>query len=128
MTRSPKQIREVATLALREGRLHPDHWAEVDDLLLDERLDEAAELLTPEALFLALPSLPDGCDGHLYKGVSFISGRDALSTTRADPPSSLSPLDAFTGGSFSLYGSPPLAGSARSTEMLSADYERQEGL
>jgi hypothetical protein len=71
MTRSPKQIREVATLALREGRLHPDHWAEVDDLLLDERLDEAAELLaqhiTPEPTYPAVPgprelahALPNG--------------------------------------------------------------------
>jgi hypothetical protein len=45
-TRSPKRIGEAATLALKEGRLHPDHWAKVDNLLLDERSDEAAELLT----------------------------------------------------------------------------------
>ena len=44
-TRSPKQIRATATAALKEGRLHPDRWAEVDDLVLDERLAEAADLL-----------------------------------------------------------------------------------
>jgi hypothetical protein len=36
-TRSPKQIRQAATLGLKEGCLHPNHWAEMDDLLLDER-------------------------------------------------------------------------------------------
>jgi hypothetical protein len=59
MTRSPRQIREAATLALREGRLHADHWAEVDDLLLDERPDKAAELLaqhvTVEPAYPAVP-------------------------------------------------------------------------
>lgn len=56
MTRSPKQIRAAATAASKGGRLHPDCWAEVDDLVLDERPAEAAELLaqhiTPE------PALP----------------------------------------------------------------------
>jgi hypothetical protein len=57
--RSPKQIREAATLALKEGRLHPDHWAEVDDLLLDGRSGEADQLLaqhiTPEPSYPAVP-------------------------------------------------------------------------
>lgn len=59
MTRSSKQIREAATLALKQGHLHPDHWAEADDLLLDERPDEAAELLaqhvTVEPAYPAVP-------------------------------------------------------------------------
>lgn len=59
MTRSPKQIREAATLALKQGRLYRDHWAEVVDLLLGERPSEAAELLaqhiTPEPAYPAVP-------------------------------------------------------------------------
>jgi hypothetical protein len=59
MTRSPKQIRRAATLALKEGRLHSDHWAEADDLLLDERLSEAAELLAQHVTFEpAYPAVP----------------------------------------------------------------------
>jgi hypothetical protein len=61
--RSPKGIRNDATAALKAGRLHPDRWAEVDDLLLDERPDQAAELLTqhiaPEPVYPAVPS----CEG-----------------------------------------------------------------
>jgi hypothetical protein len=47
-TRSPKQIRDAAILALNGGRLHPDRWAEVDDLVLDERRDEASDLLAQQ--------------------------------------------------------------------------------
>jgi hypothetical protein len=58
-THSLKQVRNAATLALKEGRLHPYHWAEVDDLLLDERLEEAAQLLaqhiTSEPAYPAVP-------------------------------------------------------------------------
>jgi len=38
-------IRRLATKALRDGRLHPDAWAAVDELVLDPDLLRAARLL-----------------------------------------------------------------------------------
>jgi hypothetical protein len=58
-TRNPKRLRDIATDMLKKGRLHPDHWCEVDDLLLDDRLDEAAEVMqqhiTAEPAFPVVP-------------------------------------------------------------------------
>jgi hypothetical protein len=46
-------------MALKKGRLHPDHWAEIDNLLLDSRSAEADQLLaqhiTPEPSYPAVP-------------------------------------------------------------------------
>jgi hypothetical protein len=57
--RSPKQVREAATLALKQGRLRPDHWAEVDGLRLGEPPDEAAELLAQHVTIKpAYPAVP----------------------------------------------------------------------
>jgi hypothetical protein len=45
-------------MALKKGRLHPNHWAEIGDLLLDSRSAEADQLLaqqiTPEPALLCL--------------------------------------------------------------------------
>jgi hypothetical protein len=55
---SPERIREQAA-ALKAGFLQSDQWAEVDDLLLDDRLAEAAQLLAqqtaPASIYPAVP-------------------------------------------------------------------------
>ena len=43
---NPRHFRRSATEALRSGHLHYDQWAEIDDLLLDGRVQEASELFS----------------------------------------------------------------------------------
>jgi protein involved in temperature-dependent protein secretion len=46
-------------LAPKEERLHRGHWAEVNDLLVDERLEEAVQLLAQHVkLEPAYPAAP----------------------------------------------------------------------
>jgi hypothetical protein len=57
--RSLKRVRKAATAALKGGRLHPDRWAEVDDLVLDGQLIEAANLLVQHTRQVpAYPTVP----------------------------------------------------------------------
>jgi hypothetical protein len=53
VTRKPKQIREAATLALKQGRLHPDRWAEAAELLAQHVTVEPAYPAVPGARELA---------------------------------------------------------------------------
>jgi hypothetical protein len=46
---TPRRILKDATAALKDGRLHPDQWAVIDDLLLDGLVVEAAAHLAQHA-------------------------------------------------------------------------------
>lgn len=41
---NPKHLRRSVTDALKSGHLHYERWAEIDDLLLDDRPQEASDL------------------------------------------------------------------------------------
>ncbi|EHL99577.1 hypothetical protein HMPREF9946_03088 [Acetobacteraceae bacterium AT-5844] len=45
MPEMPEALRKQATTMLKAGRLHPDAWAKIDDMILAGEIDEAKEWL-----------------------------------------------------------------------------------
>jgi hypothetical protein len=96
-----KLIRE-ATDALKAGRLHPDRWAEVDDLLLDGRPEEAEQLLaqhvTPAPAFSTVPGPRDAAAGDPKPSVPEFSPPDPLRAGEGRPAATTMPAQELGGG------------------------------
>lgn len=62
---APKALARHATAMLKAGRLHPDAWAKIDDMILAGEIDEATAWLelqvSPTPIYPVVPG-PRGTD------------------------------------------------------------------